>query len=90
MLYKNIIAKIIFIFFIVTSFSSSLFAIESVKYERTGKQKMQSFYKEASQYKEETKWDDVANRGKEIVKAEWEKGVWEALVRENPSPENLG
>lgn len=70
-----------FIFLLFVFFVPELHA-NSVEYKRYDKQQMGVFYKEAQQYKEEFKWDDVVNRGREIIKTEWEKRMWEEITRQ--------
>ncbi|MBU1077511.1 MAG: hypothetical protein KKH98_09480, partial [Spirochaetes bacterium] len=53
-----------------------------VEYKRYDRQDMGVFYKEAEKYKEEIKWQDVVEKGKEIVKSEWEKRMWEEIARD--------
>jgi len=62
---------------------------ERVEYSRYYRDRMGIFYREAEKYKEERKWEEVVNRGKEIVIAEWERRYWEELMRAGYGKEEI-
>lgn len=77
----------IFCLFSFLSILSSILYAEQVHYYRYDKQEMGTFYREAEKYKEEAKWNEVVDKGKEIVSAEWEKRIWEDLTKNKPKNE---
>lgn len=78
---KTSIIKSISIILLILYFPFLLQANE-IKYKRYDRQEMGVFYKEAEKYKEEIKWEEVINRGKEIIKSQWEKCLWEEMARQ--------
>ncbi|MBU1076859.1 MAG: hypothetical protein KKH98_06165, partial [Spirochaetes bacterium] len=78
---NNSLHFILIITAILITGTIDLFAAE-VEYKRYDRQDMGVFYREAEKYKEEIKWQDVVEKGKEIVKSEWEKRMWEEIARD--------